>query len=137
MRILIEPPPNYGEICKTLSPGDTAVFTYGDTIYAPNLKDEKEIQLHLMVHEETHAKQQTNPEEWWIKYLADADFRFEQELEAYASQFAYVDGLEGLTYKNKKSFLEKIASDLASPMYGNIITQVEAESKIRNAAKLK
>ncbi len=134
MEIKQEKPPNYEAICKVLTPGEDAVFTYGSTLYCPHLKDMSRIQDHLLVHEEVHVKQQTNPEEWWDRYLKDPAFRLEQELEAYATQYAFVDK-KNILYKWKKHFLGKLAMDLSSPMYGNILSYGEAESKIRNTAK--
>jgi hypothetical protein len=135
MKIVRELPPNYEEICKTLSPSDKTVFAYGDTLYAPGIKDDTEIQDHLMIHEETHQRQQGDDVEgWWIKYIADPEFRLSQELEAYGNQYAFVSKKDMLAI-HRKNFLERIAADLASPMYGNILSLQEAESKIRNRAK--
>ena len=55
-------PPNYEEIKKVFPVEDKndVVFTYGQVCYNPyNI----EIERHLEVHEEIHAKQQQNPEE--------------------------------------------------------------------------
>lgn len=134
MKLKRELPPNYEEIVKTLSPSDKAVFTYGDTLYIPQDIDMSRVEDHLLVHEEVHGKQQQDPVAWWNRYLADADFRMDQELEAYATQYAFVCK-KNIMAKQKKSFLERIAADLASPMYGSVLTQPEAESKIRNRAK--
>lgn len=133
MKLKKELPPNYEEIIKTLNPNEHTVFTYGDTLYAPHITDDKQIEDHLWIHEETHEQQQKNPVEWWNRYLADPDFRLEQELEAYGKQYAFVCK-KNLNAKIKKLFLEHIAADLCSPIYGGLLTQGEAESKIRNKA---
>lgn len=128
-------PPNYEEIVKTLNPTHNTCFTYGDTLYAPNLGQGEEIEPHLMVHEENHEKQQGEaPSEWWTKYLADPEFRLSQELEAYGAQYAFVKA-QNLPERVTKNFLERIAGDLCSPLYGELLEQGEAESKIRNQAK--
>src|SRR5258708_5588964 len=94
MKIKIAPPPNIEDIRKVfpdLQKG--TVFTYGDTIYAPDIYSEAQIESHIHVHEDVHARQQQNPEEWWAKYLSDPNFRLSQELEAYGEQFRYVQSL--------------------------------------------
>lgn len=134
MEVKRELPPNYEEICKTLSPNDKTVFTYGQTLYVPHIPEDMELPPDLMVHEEIHAKQQTNPVEWWNKYLSDQDFRFSQELEAYAAQWNYVNNLE-VKRAGKEKFLDMIARDLSGEMYGNLFSHGEAQSKIRSSAK--
>lgn len=132
MKVVIGKPPNYDEIAHHFDLKDhNVVFTYGNTLYNPG---GKEIQEHLMKHEEVHARQQTVPHEWWKKYLADSKFRLEQELEAYGEQYKYASKV--LKDRNVLyNFLRRIASDLAGPIYGNVLTQGEAESKIKNAAR--
>lgn len=135
MQIKRELPPNYEEIVKTLTPSDRAVFTWGDTVFAPQLAPGSELPPDLMVHEEVHEKQQGNdPEDWWRKYLDDPDFRLEQELQAYGVQYAWVNALD-VKRDGKDKFLDMIAGDLSSPMYGLHLTHAEAVSKIRNKAK--
>lgn len=133
MKLKRELPPNYEAIAKTLNPNENTVFTYGNTLYAPNITDDKQIEDHLWIHEETHEKQQINPQKWWNRYIAEPEFRMDQELEAYGNQYAFVCK-KNLNAKIKKGFLERIASDLCSSLYGNLLTQAEAESKIRNRA---
>ncbi len=93
------------------------VFTYGDILYNPGGGD---IPDDLMVHEETHTKQQSAfPDEWWDKYLTDKSFRLEQETEAYANQYDYYCSKHKDYYKQQK-FVERLASDLSSSLYGNL-----------------
>ncbi len=134
MKLSRELPPNYEEICKTLSPTSETVFTYGDTLHIPQNIDLNRLEDHLLVHEEVHSKQQIDPVEWWNKYLADPEFRLEQELQSYGAQYAFIKQ-KNILAKWKKGFLERIAADLASPMYGNLLSQPEAMSQIRRAAK--
>ena len=131
MRIKNDWPPNIEEIRKVFDPPKGVVFTYGDTIYAPGGET---IEPHLMKHEETHERQQgKDPKGWWGKYLKDPQFRLEQELEAYSNQYAYAKVI--IRDRNALAkFLFEIARDLAGPIYGNILTHGEAESKIKNRA---
>lgn len=128
MLVRKELPPNYKNIKKVLNPPVNAIFTYGDTIYAPYIYFE--LPIELFVHEETHMKQQNHePKLWWGKYLASPDFRLEQELEAYRNQYHYFLKHND---RNKAYFLlRRIAEDLASEMYGNIVSFDEAISLIK------
>lgn len=132
MIIREEYPPNIKEIEKVFDIKDRKdlVFTYGDKLYNPY-----KIKLvpHLIIHETVHSEQQKDPKEWWDKYLKDPDFRLEQELEAYAKQYAYAK--PQLNAKGQELFLEKISFDLSSEVYGNIVSYQKAESDIRRIAK--
>lgn len=141
MKIVRGLPPNYEEIAKTLGPTEHTCFTYGDTLYVPSLPEGQEVPAHLLIHEEIHVKQQgSEPDEWWNKYLADAEFRLAQELEAYGAQYAYIRTLKDgddkiIRAKYRKNALEALGKDLSSPVYGSILSWPEAMSKIRNASK--
>ena len=121
VKIITEFPPNHKEIAEVFDlSGRTAVFTYGDTIFNPYKcimpKD-------LIVHEKVHIKQQGDrPDLWWNMYMKDQEFRLKQELEAYQTQFKFYKSVN----KGWMSFLKRIAFDLSSPMYGNIINYAKA-----------
>jgi len=133
MKIVKAYPPNIETIRAKFTLRPTVIFTYGDTIYNPI---GGKITEDLMVHEQTHEKQQgDDPAGWWDKYLVDADFRLSQEVEAYRNQYQCY--LETKCIKNGKlrrvrlsKFLKKISTDLASPIYGNIVTVKEARELI-------
>ncbi len=116
-------PPNIKEIREVFNlNGRNPVFTYGDRIYNPN---GWEMPKHLIVHEKTHIKQQSNysnSDEWWKKYLSDPQFRLDQEIEAYRNQFKFYKTID----KGWMRFLKRIAFDLSDKMYGNIISYQEA-----------
>lgn len=135
LEILRTIPPNYELIVKTINPTPETIFTYGNKIYAPNLPEGQGLEDHLLIHELMHSEQQgDDPDAWWNRYLEDTDFRLAQELECYAHQFNCVNK-KAIPYKVKRIFLERIAGDLSSPLYGNLLSQPEAESKIRNKSK--
>lgn len=129
MKISKELPPNYNKIKEVFDiEGKPIVFTWGDTIY--NVPEGYEVPTHLEIHESIHWKQQgEKPDEWWEKYIKDKEFRMEQELEAYACQYKFVKN----TQKRKVSdmFLDSIAHDLASEVYGNLLSFNQAQTKIR------
>ena len=128
-----EYPPNYKAIAKTFKiKGRTnIVFTYGDSLYVPSGEP---VDKYLLRHEETHAKQQTDPVEWWDRYLVDPGFRFTQELEAYREQYR---GMGDLPLATRISYLDHIATDLAGEMYGNLVTKDEAKAEITKDIILK
>jgi len=132
LKIIKDVPPNFKEISKAFDiKGKTLVFTYGDKLYVPDYKGK--IEDHLMIHEETHSKQQGNsPALWWKAYIELPKFRLEQEVEAYQNQFKYFKCM----VRNKKQrtkFLQRIASDLSGRIYGNIIEFKEAKDLIRRS----
>jgi hypothetical protein len=104
------------------------VFTYGDTVYNPSGET---MQDHLEFHESIHIKQQaeTGRDEWWDRYLADEEFRLEQELQAYRKQYQYVLRMYGR--QAAAHLLGEIAGDLSSSMYGNILTFNQAKKEIK------
>lgn len=120
MKISTEKPPIYDEADKVFNfvkEGFEPVFTYGDTLYNPfNIT----IPQDLMVHEQTHAKQHEYNTAvahiWWIKYLEDPEFRLEQEVAAYASQYRFICA----THKDRNirnKYLRGMATLLSGPLY--------------------
>ena len=132
MKIIMDYPPNIEKIKAAFNiEGLKVVFTYGDTIYNPHTDA---VSDHLMVHESTHARQQgDDPDAWWDKYIADPEFRKEQELEAYANQYLFMK--KACTNRVLKDFLYQIANDLSGQIYGNLMSLTEAESAIRRKAR--
>mgnify|MGYP001613393791 FL=1 len=119
MKIKKSYPPNIEMIKRYfVSIPNTVVFTYGDTLYNPSRGF---VSKDLLAHEKTHTVQQgIDPEGWWIGYLTDDLFRLNEELEAYRNQYKFFKN----TCKIKSRIpilLERIAKDLSSNIYGNII----------------
>lgn len=134
MKTSPEKPPNYEAILKVFDVADKpVVFTYGETLF--NVPDGAIVPPHLMVHEEIHMKQQgDDPVGWWDKYLVDKQFRFEQELQAYAAQYKFVFDNTKRSLSDK--FLDRFAHDMASEIYGNMCEFHEAHTAIRKLAKI-
>lgn len=135
MKLIKGKPPIYENILKAgLKPTEKTVFTYGDSLYIQDM-NESEIDPILLAHENIHTLQQGNDiDAWWDIYIHNTHFRYEQELEAYGGQYKYVLALNPPD-KIKKFFLNTFATYLSSPMYGSLVSVLEAESKIRNKAK--
>lgn len=131
LKISRELPPNYRTITDSLGDVGKALFCYGDTIYNPF---NRTITPDLEIHEEVHSKQMgDNPDVWWYNYLTDSDFRLTQELQAYATQYAFVKNI--IRGQLLSWSLKKMAEALSSKAYGNLLSLGEAETKIKNYAK--
>lgn len=127
MKIVQGFPPNIQRIWKTFKTPPNAVFTYGDTIYNPSGGD---IDTYLETHEATHMRQQgDNPFIWWKTYLINKKFRLDQEVEAYQNQYLHFCSNKK-DYGRQQEFLDRLAKDLSSSMYGNITTFYQAKEKI-------
>lgn len=129
-RVVQELPPNFNEIVTVFGPlPHTVVFAYGDRIYSPSGTD---LSPELVVHEETHLRQQAEvggPEEWWRRYLADPDFRLAQEVEAYRAQLAAAPNRA-----RRRELWRQVSKDLASSMYGRLVTKDQARELLRVTA---
>ncbi len=110
------------------------VYTYGDTLYGLAVTPTN-VDMHLWVHESIHERQQgSNPESWWNRYLNDKQFRLDQEVEAYTAQLLSYNRHQ--KDRNQQAvFLLKIATDLASEIYGSLVSQREAVVLLNRAVK--
>lgn len=132
MKVSKDLPPNYYEILKAIPEiaEHEPIFCYGDTVY----NVEGELRKDLELHESVHSRQQGKyPDAWWYQYLNSPSFRLDQEIEAYAYQYAFIS--RNLKGKWLRHGLEQMAHTLSSSMYGNLLTFNEAISKIRNKAR--
>ena len=95
-----------------------AIFAYDHKIYSnTNLPE------HLIVHEQTHHKQQDEYglKNWVEKYLNDKHFRLLMEIDAYQTQLKSIkDG------NIRVKVAIESAKNLSSSLYGNIIEHKEA-----------
>ena len=130
MKILNDFPPNFAQIEKAFDlEGFSPIFAYGDTLYNPGGYD---IPEDLMVHEQTHERQQLSlgPELWWSKYIGDRMFRLSQEVEAYGVQYQFVK--QKYSRPVRRALLQQMAKTLSSKLYGSLISKQEAETLIQN-----
>lgn len=127
MEIIQDYPPNIEAIRKRFILHKGTVFAYGNIIYNP---DGNQLNSALIIHEETHQKQQGNDVEgWWKRYLENDQFRLSQEIEAYRNQ--YKETKRVFKDKNKLDrFLRYMVQDLSSEIYGNMISVSEARKLI-------
>ena len=130
MKIVNEWPKNIKEIEKVFNiRGKEVVFTYGDILYNPH---NVEVHRHLLIHEQTHERQQgKDPESWWARYLKDKEFRLSQEVEAYQNQFKFIKSSIKDPYRVVLA-LDELAEHLSSRIYGNMIKFKEARKLIKS-----
>lgn len=132
MQVRNEYPPNYEQIRLKFKAFPNTVYCFGETIYNP---DGIEVPEDIIYHEWVHSEQQKvfgTPELWWAKYIVDAEFRTEQEVEAYAKQFQWI---RKHTNSNiAKLALEEMSVNLSSPMYKTGLTYQQAFTRIRKYA---
>ena len=126
LKVIVDYPPNIDKIDATLHVKNQQgiIYTYGGTIYSP---DGSNLSYDLHVHERVHVYQHGRvggSEPWWERYLTDVEFRLDQELEAYRAQLEYIN--ENYNRKQRREMADFIASTLASPMYGNLISRKKA-----------
>jgi hypothetical protein len=84
MKIEIADPPNIGEIAAAFPKrGRGVIYAYGDTIYNPSGAFINPV---LVAHENAHGTRQSDPEAWWRLYIADPEFRYQEELYGHAAE---------------------------------------------------
>ncbi len=134
MEIRIEKPPIWEEAHKHFQIDDReTVYTYDGVLYNPA---GIHVDEHLMAHEEKHAKQQAATEggsaEWWKTYFASAEFRQDQELKAYQSQYAHF--CKEIKQRERRfRYRFELARFLASKMYNAGISFDDAMNKIQGS----
>lgn len=134
MNILRECPPLWDEITAAFpfarAPG--VIFSWGDRIYNPS---GVEISRSLLAHERVHAgRQMGDVEGWWRRYMADPQFRLEEEIPAHIAELK-VCCVVAPSRHDRRAALSGIAHRLASPLYGRLITLDKAESLLRRSLK--
>jgi hypothetical protein len=127
MEIVEDFPPNIAEIREVFPLKGRELFAYGDIIYNPSgLNIPNELIAHECVHQEQQGE---NVEDWWKKYLTDPAFRYIMELEAHQIEYqVFCDSEKDRNVRAK--YLMAIASRLASPLYGKIVSLKEARKQI-------
>lgn len=124
-----EQPPNF-EILNAIFPvNETSLYAYAPDIYSPFSKD---IQEDRKIHEMVHVERQKDPRQWWEEYIRNPQFRLEEEIVAYATQYLAVKKV--YPAKQSKEALNEFAHSL-SGMYNLNITYDQAHTKIRKRAE--
>lgn len=114
-------------------PESSVAVAFGKIVYA-NAPDFEES---YKVHESTHLKQHRHSyffaSIWWIRYLLSKKFRFSQEVEAFQNQYSWIKR----NYHDRKhwEWLKLLGSQLASPLYGSMVEEIQARAIIDDHAK--
>ena len=110
--------PLLDEYRKIFDITDKTVFAYDDTIYT-----NYELSPDLLIHEETHLKQQEKYglETWVLWYFNDLKFRLKVEVEAYRKQINSISDRELRFHIRQESI-----KNLSSGLYGDMVTENEA-----------
>lgn len=121
MKIVRGRPPNFDAIVAVIPaaarPG--VMFTFGDSIYAT---DGREISSWLIAHEEVHSlRQGGSPERWWKEYLADPNFRFEEEAVAHKIEWLTWIKTGQRNRHQRRAMMAIVAGRLAGPLYGRMV----------------
>ena len=120
----------WGVLLKVLFPkADIGQVYFAFWKYISMPKGTKECPVTLVVHESVHLEQQGGlfgAIKWWFKYVLSKKFRYSQELEAYQVQVKWFDDTQKAGLKKRYLYRKEIARMLASPMYGNMVSEDEA-----------
>lgn len=103
---------------------------YDHTIYTNGMGTS--VSPDIQYHEEVHFKQQDEYEggvdAWWDEYLANPEFRFDAELEAYGKQIAKFSDKHGA---KRTSMLNWAARSMTMSAYGGMVTFIEARKRLK------
>jgi hypothetical protein len=123
-------PPNFEAILAAF-PGAAnpdVIFAYGDRVFVPSGRP---LSPQLEAHEQVHLERQAgDPAAWWERYIADADFRFSEELLAHQAEYRAFDP-DAMTRPQRRQCLAMLAERLSGPLYGGCVSFGEAKKLIR------
>ena len=129
VEVVIGYPPNIDAIRAQFPITGQEIFAWAGIIYNPSGNP---LPTWLVDHEKVHFKQQDgNPEAWWDRYIIDEEFRLEQELEAHRVEYRSFCR-QNKDRNSRARYLHQMANRLAAPMYGGIISRVEAVRRIKS-----
>jgi hypothetical protein len=115
MEVVRDYPPLMDEIVRAfpMAANRGVIFCWGDRILAPT---STLVTAPLLAHEAVHSRQQNgDPWAWWREYIADVDFRLQQEIPAHIAELKVL--WVGLTEKKRRMVLGRTAGKLSSPLY--------------------
>lgn len=134
---IIQKKPFFWRILKWYFPeynpaGDTAV-SFGTFAYANAPTFEESYQIHESVHFKQQHHSKLFAVWWWIRYLNSKSFRYQMELEAFGEQYLWIR----YNYKPHTHWQwhERLSEQLASPLYGSMVTKFQAKNILKNYGK--
>lgn len=118
--IRVDRPPNFEQILAAFpdanKPG--VIFAFGEDIYNPSGDP---IPVALLMHENVHNVRQRKfekPEQWWDRYISDAEFRYTEELPAHVAE--YKAQAQPLDRNDRAKLLQFTARRLVAPLYNYV-----------------
>lgn len=111
--------------------GKPVLFAWGSYLYAPLSAS---VSVPLLKHEEAHGLRQRqfpSIEDWWRRYILDAEFRLEEEKIGHRAEYeALLSRTSGRAERRK--MVSFVAGKLASPLYRYSFTKDEARRFLEN-----
>lgn len=128
-------PPNIEAIAAVLPNARNrgTIFAYGEDIYNPFAVP---LPYALQAHESIHQARQLEKgvTVWWTLYLADPDFRYNEELLAHIAEYS-AQCPPGAPRNFRRVVLRSTAKRLAAPLYGYKVSVDKAEADIRKGIR--
>lgn len=128
-RIVYDFPPMYDDIDAAFNVrGKPVIFAWGDKVYMPGQACglSKALTAHEAVHCERQLKYPGGIEAWWRRYIADQQFRLDEEIPAHRAELAVLEA-RAKSPSMRSHAVSRTAARLAAPLYGNLITVSEAK----------
>jgi hypothetical protein len=118
--IIVARPPNWDQIVAAFPQAATrkgVLFAHGEDIYNPS---DVYVTQALHVHEAKHcARQFQRADAWWDRYIADPEFRYEEELLGHAEELKV--HMSTLRDRNARyRALSSVAFRLVSDLYNYV-----------------
>jgi hypothetical protein len=130
VKIIHGRPPNYDAVVAVFPLAFRAetIFAYGDSIYTLS---RAKLPPQLIAHEEVHGLRQLEigVETWWRRYLADPDFRFNEELLAHRAEYQKLCEVAP-SRQTRRAGLRQVAQRLASPLYNRMVNVEQAQAAL-------
>jgi hypothetical protein len=131
-RIIYDVPPMYDEIDTVFAVrGKPVIFAWGDKVYMPGQACglSKALTAHEAVHCVRQLKYPGGVEAWWRRYMADPQFRLDEEIPAHRAELAVLQA-KAKGPSMRIHALSRTAARLAAPLYGNLITIADAKKAL-------
>lgn len=128
MRVINDYPPLFKEIAAQFPIKPGTLFSWGDRIYYPG---GGQIHPSIMAHEQVHGRRQGLLEPgivlWWQRYMSDAKFRLDEEILGHQAELQWYLDNKGDSRQSRRRYTAIIASKLAAPLYGRLVSVTEAK----------
>lgn len=104
------------------------VFAWGNKIYNPSRMT---LHPHLIAHESIHgARQGTDIEGWWKRYLTDPKFLLNEEILAHRAELEQLVATASNRHARRQALIQT-AKKLSSPLYGRALSFSSAKKKLK------